>query len=126
MRRYLRIENQIAVEEINTEEDIGELFHPSLIWVECNNKEFGVGSHYSKNSFSNLQPVDESPALERIWRDSELLRSDIELYKAQDADPKSVGSVTDWRFYRKALRAWPESKGFPKEAYRPIAPDTKE
>lgn len=60
---------------------------------------------------------------ERRWRDSELARSDIELYKVQDSDPKSVGSVSQWREHRKALRSWPEHKDFPNKEFRPVAPD---
>lgn len=60
---------------------------------------------------------------ERLWRDSELDRADIELYKVQDSDPKAKGSVSEWREYRKALRAYPESEGFPNKESRPVAPD---
>lgn len=60
---------------------------------------------------------------ERFWRDSELFRSDIELYKVQDSDAKGVGSVSDWRVYRKLLRMWPENANFPTIEFRPKAPD---
>lgn len=60
---------------------------------------------------------------ERSWRNSELSRSDIELNKVQDADPKANGTVSQWRDYRKALRAWPESKDFLNKDKRPVAPD---
>lgn len=60
---------------------------------------------------------------ERSWRDSELIRADIELCKVQDSDPKAVGTVAGWREYRKALRAWPEHESFPDSAQRPVAPD---
>jgi len=60
---------------------------------------------------------------ERVWRDAELARADVELFKVQDSDPKAVGSVADWRQYRKELRAWPEHEGFPSKANRPKAPD---
>lgn len=63
---------------------------------------------------------------ERHWRDSELDRADVELYKVQDSDSKSIGSVSDWRTYRKALRSWPEQKDFPNIEFRPKAPDNKE
>lgn len=60
---------------------------------------------------------------ERSWRDVELIRADIELNKVQDSDPKSKGSVSAWREYRKALRAWPEHQDFPDKSKRPVAPD---
>lgn len=73
--------------------------------------------------------VDDGPTIhqlhvnEKLWRNFELKRSDIELNKVQDSDPKSTGSVSDWRNYRKALRAWPESVNFPNKDLRPISPD---
>lgn len=63
---------------------------------------------------------------ERAWRDFELQRADLELYKVQDSDPKAFGSVSQWREYRKQLRAWPESEKFPDKTFRPEAPDYKE
>jgi hypothetical protein len=72
-------------------------------------------------------PADtESPVLdtsqgERVWRNSELARADIELNKAQDGD--GVSTVKAWREYRKALRAYPNTEGFPNSELRPTAPD---
>lgn len=60
---------------------------------------------------------------ERAWRNSELLRADVELYKVQDADPKATGSVSAWREYKKALRNLPEHQLFPSIEARPVAPD---
>lgn len=66
---------------------------------------------------------EELTAVERLWRDSELTRADIELNKVQDG--MGVGTVTAWRTYRVALRAWPEHDNFPAESYRPSAPDAQ-
>lgn len=63
---------------------------------------------------------------ERLWRDFELLKADVELYKVQDCDAKSSTTVSQWREYRKQLRAWPESLGFPNKENRPKAPNHKE
>lgn len=60
---------------------------------------------------------------ERFWRDLEIKRADIELYKVQDSDSKCFGSVSDWRNYRKSLRSWPEQPNFPNKEFRPVAPD---
>jgi len=68
---------------------------------------------------------DELYEGERFWRNGELTRSDIHLNKVQDSDPKAKGSVSDWRNYRKALRAWPESSDFPNKEFRPKAPDAE-
>lgn len=66
-------------------------------------------------------PESDYPEIERRWRDSELKRADVELLKAEDDD--GVGTPKEWRAYRKALRAWPENKDFPKMKFRPKAPD---
>lgn len=71
------------------------------------------------------EAIDYS-AVERAWRDSELDRADEELNKVQDSDPKAYGTVTQWRDYRKELRAWPEHAQFPTQAQRPKSPDFKE
>lgn len=63
---------------------------------------------------------------ERQWRDSELIRVDIEIFKVQDSDQSSVGTVGEWREYRKSLRNWPECGDFPNPFMRPSAPDYKE
>ena len=58
-------------------------------------------------------------ALERTWRDAELLKADIEVNKAAD-----TGSATEpaWRQYRQALRNWPQSAEFPAQSCRPTPP----
>lgn len=75
--------------------------------------------------FKRLQEptVEQKDEMERYWRDAELSRSDIELAKVQDSDPKAVGTVAQWRTYRKELRAWTESPNFPDTTYRPVAPN---
>lgn len=59
----------------------------------------------------------------RLWRDAELARADIELNKVQDG--MGIGTVTQWRSYRVALRNWPTTDGWP-ESTKPAAPDYKE
>ncbi len=63
------------------------------------------------------------PFAENAWIEAELARSRDELEKAQDSDPSAVGTESEWRTYRVALRAWPQSENFPVETHRPIAPD---
>lgn len=69
--------------------------------------------------------IESRSTLERSWRNKELSRADEELNKVQDSDPKAVGSVGDWRTYRKLLRAWPESSDFPDQDKRPVSPDSQ-
>jgi len=89
-------------------------------------KPFGYKLGESEGFPSWVEDTTSAPqshSLERQWRDSELTRADIEIYKVQDSDPKAVGSVSDWRSYRKTLRYWPENQNFPNKEFRPNAPD---
>lgn len=84
---------------------------------------------FTDNAFQyqdRIPSPQELNIVELSWLDVELIRAGNELDKVQDSDPKSVGSVFDWRNYRKALRAWPEHKDFPDKNFRPKAPDSKE
>lgn len=69
---------------------------------------------------------DRLATVEVQWVESEIERIRDELEKVQDSDPNSVGSVSDWRSYRKSLRAWDQHKNFPDKNFRPKAPDIKE
>lgn len=60
---------------------------------------------------------DTRPQEERAWRNSELAKTDIELYKLQDG--METGSIEVLRQYRNALRKWPENENFPDSTYRP-------
>lgn len=75
---------------------------------------------------STLPPSPNLPVhiinTERSWRDSELKVADVELLKAEDADPASVGTPTQWRQYRVDLRNWPQSQAFPDSTLRPVRP----
>jgi len=110
--KYFKDKNN-TVFAYETEEDRKKFGSPTL--VEMSAEE--VVQHTAKPK------VDPTEIQERLWRDSELARADIELYKVQDSDPKSKGSVSEWREYRKALRAYPESEGFTNQESRPVAPD---
>lgn len=57
--------------------------------------------------------------LEKSWVSEELARATEELEKVQDADPKAVGSVADWRTYRKSLRAYLDENP---SGVRPVSP----
>ena len=57
---------------------------------------------------------------ERKWRDTELGRADLEIYKAEDIAGEF--NAQGWRTYRKALRDWPEHVDFPDSTKRPVSP----
>lgn len=83
---------------------------------------------FTDNTFQyqdRIPSPQELNIVELSWLDVELIRASNELDKVQDSDPKSVGSVSDWRNYRKALRSWPEALSFPNKEFRPKAPDAE-
>lgn len=89
---------------------------------------FGSSSFVEMSTEEVSQHITKSKELEeetkeRVWRNIEINRADIELNKVQDSDPKAKGAVSQWREYRKALRAWPEHADFPNKEKRPVAPD---
>lgn len=93
-------------------------------------KEFSAtkDGHLRKFENGEFSWVETAPSLEELaraekfWRDEELKRADEELNKVQDADPKAVGTVAQWREYRKLLRALPDTAGFPSLESRPKSP----
>lgn len=127
MRKYIQVVNNKIIEIFETDQDIKSLFHPSLEWIECKQADVKIGYVYNGAMWvDDVQQTTQDSELERVWRNSELIRADIELNKVQDTDSKAVGSVAAWRDYRKALRAWPENVNFPVKNSRPKAPDAKE
>jgi hypothetical protein len=54
---------------------------------------------------------------ERSWRDAELAKTDIDIYKLEDAS----SSATAYRAYRVALRDYPQQPDFP-NGTRPTSP----
>ncbi|AZZ94675.1 hypothetical protein EUZ85_29780 [Hahella sp. KA22] len=78
---------------------------------------------------ATLSPFDRSAAAladkqraERAWRDLELKRADIELFKVEDQN--SDGQAQRWRAYRCALRDYPQQADFP-NGPRPSAPNLR-
>lgn len=111
-----------------------EIKHPEAGWIgfvackselEWNETTQAVFKALGATPILSLpaSPIIAMRALDdaRIWRDGELERADIELLKAEDGD--GTGTPSEWRAYRRALRAWPESPEFPSQGSRPAAPD---
>lgn len=106
-------------------EDVVEVTTKDFLTYGVGIAPVGMTRHWDGEKITwkqEVHPESELYKKERDWRNSELLRSDIELNKVQDSDPKAVGTVSDWRAYRKALRAWPEHSGFPNTDLRPTSP----
>lgn len=111
---------QGKVAEVVSEDPEGK-YHPSFEIVNAN-EDTQVGMLFKDGVFSVEAPSKDQVEYQEItWRNSELIRADGELNKVQDADPKAIGTVGQWREYRKNLRAYPESEGF-SSGIRPVSP----
>lgn len=88
---------------------------------------YGV-SESKRVSFDSFPPklIDVSPtntsSTERGWRDAELSKADIELFKLQDSDESAISTAEMWQKYRRELRDWPQNEKFPDINHRPISP----
>lgn len=105
--------------------EVGEVVHGNFTKVEPPaGKKLG-SNKAGKPAWVALTKAESSvmaEAEERYWRDNELHRADVELLKSEDGD--GVGEPVEWRAYRKALRAYTDTEGFPfKPKNRPVAPD---
>ncbi|WP_095962762.1 phage tail protein [Pseudomonas ogarae] len=79
-----------------------------------------------------IDPPEQSPesfaAIERIWRDGQLVMTDGMVARHRDELEEvsettlSVEQYSELQAYRRALRSWPEGKEFPLLEHRPIAP----
>lgn len=71
---------------------------------------------------------DELAMIERAWRDQQLADTDGLVTRHRDEledqsdTTLTAGQYTELQSYRRALRLWPESEGFPVEELRPVAP----
>ena len=75
--------------------------------------EVSAGTATIKKFDNTADAILIRKAEEQAWAHSELARSDIELAKVQDSDPRAIGTVGNWRTYRKALRDMNTLDGFP-------------
>jgi hypothetical protein len=85
----------------------------------------GIGWIHNGDGTFSAPPMppptaDELAATERLWRDGELKRADIEISKAEDT--LGAFNAETWRAYRMNLRDWPADPLFPDPASRPVAP----
>lgn len=102
------------------------LFEDVYIPSTTSNKDYRLALEEVEQGLATIEPYiapDTRPQEERQWRDAELAKSDVELYKVQDG--RGTGLVSDWRDYRNALRDWPEHESFPEPAFRPFFINTE-
>ena len=69
--------------------------------------------------FTDAELTAQKADNERQWRNSELPKADIEIYKMEDAADTTLELT--WRSYRIALRDYPQQPEFP-NGIRPVAP----
>lgn len=98
MKTYARIQDGVVAELLDTDGDITQMFHPSLIWVEANN-DTEQGDLYDGSSFSRPIAPEPSPQYKTQFsvldfRDRFTLAEQIAIRQAQLTDME-VGLVYD-------------------------------
>lgn len=111
MKTYARIQNALVAELLETDGNIVEMFHPSIIWVEISNLNPmpAIGWSYANGLFTAPPPpsieklrADKAADIEQACRDaiyagftSNALGT-VHHYPAKDKDQSNlVGSVTE-------------------------------
>jgi DNA-binding XRE family transcriptional regulator len=135
MKNFVRIENGRVVESLETDGDIAEMFHPSLVWLEISDSELTAvnaalaagkqvvlnqsgrpeAQELPKTTFTAEQLASHARAL----RDSLLAQSD---WTQLGDSPLSEPLKQSYKVYRTALRALPKQPGFPTAIVWPEAP----
>lgn len=82
--RYARIEQDVVVEFFVTDDDITQIFHPDLIWVECPSSEITEGWRYKDGAFLPPLPSEEDPRRYGVQRSG--IRAEISIRKNQFRD----------------------------------------
>ena len=94
-------------------EDGGLRLDNRFIPPTASNNDYAMALEEVEEGKAVIEPYvapDTRPEEERQWRNSELTKTDIELYKLQDG--MGTGSIEALRLYRNALRKWPENANF--------------
>lgn len=93
--RYARIEDNTVMELFSTDKDISTLFHPDLVWVQC--EDASVQTGYLYDSISGVfspKPVD--PNIEKNARIVTIMAEldDIDLKSVRSLRAKLAGTAT--------------------------------
>jgi len=115
MKQYLETESGFSSQE--------DGFFPAAAGNTQYNKmraEVAAGRAEITPFDSEAEALKSAAVEERQWRNGELQRADIEVFKAEDV--AGAFNAEDWRAYRQALRVWPNSPDFPDPSKRPTAP----
>jgi hypothetical protein len=66
-------------------------------------------------SFIEQKEIDKKSAIyaERCWRDSELSKADVQIFKLEDSPKDCNKEISVWRGYRTLLRDYPSTTRFP-------------
>lgn len=106
--RYARIENDTVVELFETDEDITQMFHQSLVWVPCPDPLVAYGWRFDGASYSppSSEPIPEVPSVTEappVVISSDIITvADADLFliaskeKGADGQPTSGALMAQW------------------------------
>lgn len=125
MKKYARIQDGKVAEIFETDGRIEELFHPSLVWVECG-QTVSVGDGYDGVAFVPAVVSAGSIGAPASWSALQaealgaLAESDITVLRCAEA---GVPVPQAWRDYRAALRAIVSAQSVSESTQLPTQPD---
>lgn len=109
MSTYARIENSKIAEFFETADDISQLFHPSLIWIDVTNvtpaPKIGWNASNDNGSWTFTEPLIDAVELWKIYQQNAkycLDKSDITILRCLEF---GVAIPAAWITYRNDLRA---------------------
>lgn len=128
MTIYARIENGVVFELYETDLDINDFVHPSLVWVPCSG-EVRAGWLYDGGFSSPPEVSNEELARVALEaRDSLLREAAIRVDPLQDAvdhetaTPAEVVELKKWKQYRVDLNRIDGQSGWPSNFEWPAQP----
>lgn len=93
--RYARIEDGCVAEFYTTEAAINTVFHPSLVWVPCEDMSVQAGYIYNDTT-KTFSPKPVDPAVEKALRAAAIRAEleDIDLRSVRPLRAKVAGTAT--------------------------------
>lgn len=120
MKRYARIENNKVVEFIETDNDISQMFHSDLVWVDIEDQDiyYNYSAQLEKDAWVFSKPTEvinnnqSSEFGNRVLQDSLIKEATLKIDVLLDSTNTSIVSDVDkedivllkkWKQYRVAL-----------------------
>ncbi|MFD4837643.1 tail fiber assembly protein [Achromobacter sp. NPDC058515] len=132
MRTYARVSEGLVVELFSTDQEMAELFHPALVWVDVSDlaPKPAEGWSYEGARFLSPPPLGEEAVAAQVDATKSALMSMAASAIAPLQDAVDLGIATEeeaellrqWKTYRVLLNRAAEQEGYPGEVKWPVSP----